>query len=144
MLDVVGDLDEFTLTSKADRAPAVEARSLPGRFVQTMSVRPHPRRPMKSIRRVIAEIEHRKASLTVRLPGRTQADQTGVSPASGTAIPDCPRCGAGWIRLRYSIPKTQTPEDFMDFLRQLDLHVRNSPEGEIWVCQKSLDRFGRP
>jgi hypothetical protein len=93
---------------------------------------------MKTVRRLTVEIERRL--LLIQRGGSVGADAPIEHSAEEKSKGDCPDCGSPWVLLHDGKEAGQKglPAD-VHTLR--DIHLHSSPSGQLWICQRSLQRF---
>jgi hypothetical protein len=92
---------------------------------------------MKQVRRVTVEIEQR--TLTLSVGGSQAAEDTQPQPPSIA----CALCGSPWLLLQGTLRSDGdvTLKGMENLLATEKLHLQGTPEGSLWICQRSLQRF---
>jgi hypothetical protein len=99
---------------------------------------------MTRIRRISLRVERREISLSITQAGTTPGE-AGEAQTPNNAIPPnaCPDCGSPWL------PDLQ--KALLDGKIELNLlqsailahrlHLQRGPDGELWVCERSLEQI---
>ena len=98
------------------------------------------------IRRLTVEIERRRVEwCTTQGKPSPKASPPGVLPEALKEQPaePCPDCGAEWLLLHEAAPPGQEPISLgvKAMLTSLNLHLQNTPSGQLWICRTSFDQL---
>ena len=92
---------------------------------------------MKTVRRLTVEVEKRRVEWSISL----SALPLGAAKEHLAEV--CPHCGSPWMVLNHSALSAQKSAlaDLHALLVSLNLHVRSTPSGQLWICRNSFEQL---
>ena len=99
---------------------------------------------MKRVRRISLSVEHREVSISIAQTVVTSGEARPTEmPGDAAQSQTCPDCGAPWLpNFRQALQESQIDLGLV-LAAILDhrLHLQHRPDGQLQVCERSLQQI---